>query len=252
MIDAPVADERLARIVRELVVQFQPERIVLFGSRVRGTERPDSDYDLMVEVDATSEASARSLVTLWGSGTVDVVVTTARELAEDADDVGLVVHDIVREGRVVYEAPGATPDWPPTRVSEPQRPPRSVLLWLGRAESDYRVMMRAGSDDPIPDATCFHAHQFVEKVLKAVLVAAGIRPPRTHLLTNLFIAGPRHLREDQEIARTCVLLDELLEYTRYPGPREPTADEARFALDAATQLRERIDFLVTSVVHDLR
>ena len=45
----PVGDEedvRLAEIVRRLAEAYQPERIYLFGSKARGDEGPDSDYDL--------------------------------------------------------------------------------------------------------------------------------------------------------------------------------------------------------------
>jgi predicted nucleotidyltransferase len=34
----------LERLVRDL----RPDRVILFGSRARGTHRPDSDYDLLI------------------------------------------------------------------------------------------------------------------------------------------------------------------------------------------------------------
>jgi len=46
-----LADDRtLAELVRRLVEAFQPERILLFGSKARGEAGPDSDYDLLVLV----------------------------------------------------------------------------------------------------------------------------------------------------------------------------------------------------------
>ena len=39
-------------IIKEVVHQFLPgSRVLLFGSRARGTNRPDSDYDILVLID---------------------------------------------------------------------------------------------------------------------------------------------------------------------------------------------------------
>ncbi|MEK9163875.1 MAG: nucleotidyltransferase domain-containing protein, partial [Chloroflexota bacterium] len=35
-------------MVKRIVTQFDPVRIILFGSRARGAARPDSDVDLLV------------------------------------------------------------------------------------------------------------------------------------------------------------------------------------------------------------
>ena len=44
------AEDVLPEIVRRLVAEFDPEQIILFGSRAWGQPRPDSDYDLFVIV----------------------------------------------------------------------------------------------------------------------------------------------------------------------------------------------------------
>lgn len=36
------------RFVRRLVKALQPEQVVLYGSRARGTHHPTSDYDLLI------------------------------------------------------------------------------------------------------------------------------------------------------------------------------------------------------------
>ncbi len=38
-------DALLAEVVRRLIEAYQPERIHLFGSKARGDDGPDSDYD---------------------------------------------------------------------------------------------------------------------------------------------------------------------------------------------------------------
>ncbi len=49
----------LPEIVRRLVAEFDPEEIILFGSRAWGEPRPDSDYDLFVVVAESEEHPAR-------------------------------------------------------------------------------------------------------------------------------------------------------------------------------------------------
>src|SRR5581483_7261470 len=43
-------DECLDALVQALVRGVQPNRVILFGSRARGDARPDSDYDIVVEL----------------------------------------------------------------------------------------------------------------------------------------------------------------------------------------------------------
>jgi predicted nucleotidyltransferase len=44
-------DPVLERIRRTIVEHLRPRRVVLFGSRARGSAAPDSDYDIMVEME---------------------------------------------------------------------------------------------------------------------------------------------------------------------------------------------------------
>lgn len=43
-----VLDPLVHRVVQRIVQAVHPERVILFGSRARGTNRPDSDVDLLV------------------------------------------------------------------------------------------------------------------------------------------------------------------------------------------------------------
>ena len=44
----PVTDASVERMVRAIVETVDPEQIILFGSRARGTQRAESDIDLLV------------------------------------------------------------------------------------------------------------------------------------------------------------------------------------------------------------
>ena len=49
--------------------------------------------------------------------------------------------------------------------------------WLEKAEKDLRVARKILDE---PDYSAFHSQQAAEKALKALLIALGKRPPRTH------------------------------------------------------------------------
>jgi predicted nucleotidyltransferase len=74
------------RTVQRLICAFAPERIILFGSYAKGTNRFDSDVDLLVvaEVEgdrATHERRARQLSSDCFPP-IDVVLCTPAEAAE--------------------------------------------------------------------------------------------------------------------------------------------------------------------------
>lgn len=73
------------------------KRVILFGSRARGTSRPKSDIDLAVEgcpdFDALYDRLQNELWSLLNVDVVELNDQTSREL----------VHEIQRDGKVLYE-----------------------------------------------------------------------------------------------------------------------------------------------------
>lgn len=56
-----VAMSRIKELAEQIVKQFEPERIVLFGSYAHGTPGPDSDVDLLVIMDFQGKSFWKSL-----------------------------------------------------------------------------------------------------------------------------------------------------------------------------------------------
>lgn len=87
----------------ELCRRYRIRRLSLFGSRLKGTARPDSDTDLLVEFEPEAEptlltmvAIERELSALLGGRPVDL--RTAQDLSRYFRD------DVVRTAEVQYAA----------------------------------------------------------------------------------------------------------------------------------------------------
>ena len=94
-------------MVNRIVARFEPSRILLFGSRARGTDNRWSDVDLLVVMEEVTD-KRRAAVEI---GRVlsdlpvgkDIIVTTPEEIARRGHLVGSVLRAALREGVVVYE-----------------------------------------------------------------------------------------------------------------------------------------------------
>jgi predicted nucleotidyltransferase len=103
MIDMNAIREVTERIVQE----FQPERIILFGSCAYGTPTPDSDVDLLVIVPFEGKAPRKSLEILNKVDpkfSVDIVVRTPEQVQQRLTWNDFFLRDIIKKGKVLYEA----------------------------------------------------------------------------------------------------------------------------------------------------
>lgn len=97
----------LTEITARLVREFAPEKVVLFGSRARGTAATASDVDLLVLVSDSEERPAararRAYRCLRGIRTpTDVVVRTRGEFERYRPVPTSLEARVEREGVVLY------------------------------------------------------------------------------------------------------------------------------------------------------
>lgn len=219
-------------------------RIVLFGSRARGTATSDSDYDFYVEVDADESALAgiaqRIRKSLHRDGfSFDVKVMPRGSLERRRDDPGTIEWDVAREGKVLFADPAASAlIAPPPRVREPApKTPESVADWIEAAERDERHasdLWQLGRD--YWPEICWLSQQMCEKSMKALLVSRFVRPERTHNLTSLLHAIRKNGVDVGALDAECELLTGHAIAPRYSTGRGFTEETARDAWTAAQRV----------------
>jgi predicted nucleotidyltransferase len=100
-------DAVLREIVSRIVRGFSPRRIILFGSRARGTAAAESDVDLLVVTDRPGSRRQQAVAIDLALADIpvakDVLVVGLDELERDRDVVGTIAYPAWREGVVLYD-----------------------------------------------------------------------------------------------------------------------------------------------------
>src|SRR5271167_4806489 len=101
--DVPMAVIR--RYARAVAKQFQPEKIILFGSHAYGTPHADSDVDILVVMPARHEIDQavridRKVDPMFP---LDLIVRTPKTLAWRLEEGDSFLQEIVAKGKILYE-----------------------------------------------------------------------------------------------------------------------------------------------------
>ena len=103
MLDKSTLDSIVGRVVEVA----EPEKIILFGSAVRGCMGGNSDVDLLIIKDGADalDVMARIYRRLYGIGVaVDAIVVSSEDVERYKDSHALIIKPALQEGMVVYEA----------------------------------------------------------------------------------------------------------------------------------------------------
>ncbi|MBN2105767.1 nucleotidyltransferase domain-containing protein [bacterium] len=105
--DTMNVDSILSKMVDKIKTNFNPERIILFGSYSTGEANINSDIDLMVILDTNMPPHKRAVPIrriLKGSGIPkDIIVKTPEEFNRFKDFAGSIVYTAAHQGKVLYE-----------------------------------------------------------------------------------------------------------------------------------------------------
>lgn len=101
-------EEITAEIVRRILGETEPNRIILFGSAAVGKVTRESDIDLLIIEPSpfnTREISVRLREALRGMGhAFDVIVMESDRFEESKEVIGGIAYPANKYGRVIYEA----------------------------------------------------------------------------------------------------------------------------------------------------
>lgn len=104
--------------------------------------------------------------------------------------------------------------------------PGSPVDWLRYAYSDLELARVRRPSKVLLEGLCFHAQQAAEKALKAVLIAKGVPPPKTHNIRTLLDLLPQDVIVPQDVEDAASLTDYAV-MSRYPGVFE-SVDEKEY------------------------
>jgi uncharacterized protein len=100
--------DEILQLNERIVQEFQPERVILFGSYAYGTPDSDSDVDLLVVLPFEGQGCRKSLEIIAAvepSFAVDLLVRTPQQLQQRLEWNDFFIREIVEKGKVLYEAP---------------------------------------------------------------------------------------------------------------------------------------------------
>ncbi len=95
----------IRRYARAIAEEFQPDKIILFGSYAYGTPNEDSDVDLLVVMPARNQhdQAVRIRWRLAAPFPIDLLVRTPKEMAWRLEEGESFTTTIVSRGKVLYE-----------------------------------------------------------------------------------------------------------------------------------------------------
>jgi uncharacterized protein len=102
-----VLDSEIQAFVDQVVAEFSPQRVILFGSYARGDATPDSDVDLLV-VMPTQKRTVQQALDIRRQVSchfpLDLLVRTPSDIHERLILNDCFYHSIVAEGKTLYES----------------------------------------------------------------------------------------------------------------------------------------------------
>lgn len=207
--------EQKQRITDYLIKKYQPVAIVLHGSRARGMERLNSDWDLYVFVDRDGVNGDPEL---WEGESLDIDVVKLPVSEMDFIETFLGTLQVTE---ILYEVSGAVRSLLATAQEIYARPyPLSSERLLRRKNYVHRLLLRLEGYQTEPELFAYYLAQFYEELFRYWYELQG------EWSQPVYLAWPRIQIDDPAYATLLTLL---------AGP-----SDASSKIQAAKQLRQRL------------
>ena len=236
----------------DIVREFAPLQVILFGSYGYGTPTEDSDVDLLVVMTIPESETRRQASEIRRRiphrFPMDLLVRSPEEIAYRLSYNDWFLREITEKGEVLYGTvdplqralAGYSAIYPGALEMEKEAMNPLTLEWIRKAEGDYTIMhQNYHSSNPIHDAICFHAQQCIEKYLKAWLQETNIPFTRTHDLERLLSLILPTLPDWEVWQADFSTISEHAVDFRYPG-KEATATDVQHAIETCIRVRQAI------------
>ncbi len=182
-----VTREDIQATCDDIVREFAPLQVILFGSYAYGTPTEDSDVDLLVVMDVPEAETRLHAVEIRQRiphrFSMDVLVRSPEEILYRTSYNDWFLREITEKGEVLYG-----PDNLFVKILETENGTINPLTleWVRKAEGDYAAIeLHQQAEAPDFHVIYFHVQQCIEKYLKAWLQEANICFSKTHGLESL-------------------------------------------------------------------
>lgn len=216
-------------VTKRLIKQYDPERIILFGSRVAEKPRDGGDIDLLIVKETEKRPIDRRIevekILSDRLIPLDIVVYTPEELRFLFSIGSPFVEEIMEKGRAIYVR-------------------RATESWIKGAEDELDIATLLYEHEKY-QASCYHSQLCVEKGLRALILEKGQKPERIHDIVELLNVATR-LGWDVGISLDDAVFLNSIYKGRYPTEEgllpygRPSRQDAERSLSAARKLAERL------------
>ena len=96
----------IKELCSQIVEQFRPQKVILFGSYAYGLPNADSDIDLLIVMPFAGrvhEQAVKIRKGLKSSLPIDLLVRTPEEVRERIEMEDFFMREIVEQGKILYE-----------------------------------------------------------------------------------------------------------------------------------------------------
>lgn len=233
-------DGKQADIVKKLtsiLLNYDPEMIILFGSTARGEADEYSDIDILVLLE-TDRPEAMALKIKANTDHIgiekDIKVITPDEYYTQKDIPGTILFPILNEGVVLYKKPAFDEDVEPSLKYEDRK--RDVIK-KEFIEQAFDFLEQASA--ALENNNLFRFRDYVRfalvRTLKSVFVLRDIHPPReTDLGVLLGMANEQH----PVVKELTPLITRVRDF--YPAKNIETSGNPHEVFDDAVKIVNRI------------
>lgn len=244
-----VSRQEIQATCDDIVREFAPLQVILFGSYAYGTPTEDSDVDLLVVMPIPKSEFRNKAVEIRQRipyrFSMDLLVRSPEEIAYRVSYNDWFLREITEKGELLHgsntyyilEKPADTQN---SIAKERESMNPLTLEWIEKAEEDYNsAKWLQQSPNPVHNSICFHVQQCIEKYLKAWLQEANIPFSKTHNLQEwLDLIVPtvsiwQTWQPDFKIISTYAV------DARYPGDFA-TAENTQHAMQICNEVRQAI------------